>query len=260
MLPQLERSAAGATGPNKPDATAVNLLVAEGWLYAQKPERARAAIAALLKAYPDSITVVQLAGEADRQTRNWAAWNALLDSRLKKRPDDRELLLEKAQAAQAEGNFAGAAKILQTVLNGMSATAEDYNNYAWNALFESKVDDSALQAALQATTLTGNHDFASLHTLACVYAALGRTTEARQTLLQAMETANLAEPNSDVWYAFGAIYEQFGATNAAIAAFRKVEKPTGPINPVDTWVLAQRGLKALHAEQDVAQGTGIPSR
>jgi len=248
ILPQLEHSAMAVSGLNKPDAAAVNLLAAEGWLYAQKPERARAAIVALLKAYPDSITVIGLAGEADRQMHNWTAWNALVDSRLRKRPDNHDLLLEKVDVEQAEGDFAAAGRTLQTVLNGMQASAMDYNNYAWNALFENQVSDSALQAAQQATTLTNNQDFASLHTLACVYAARGKTTEARQTLLQAMAAANLADPNSEVWYAFGAIYQQFGATKAAIAAFRKVEKPTGPISPEDTWVLAQRHLKALHAE------------
>ncbi|HUY80616.1 MAG TPA: DUF3857 domain-containing protein [Acidobacteriaceae bacterium] len=248
MLPQLEHSAAAVTGPDKPDAIAVHLLMAEAWLHAQKPERARGAIDALLKKYPDSARAVALAGLEDLQTRNWAAWNAMVDSRLAKRPDDRELLLQKVNAAQAEGNFADASRILQKVLNGSQTTAEDYNNYAWNALFENRVDDSALQAALQATTLAKNHGFPSLHTLACIYAAMGKTTEARQTLLQAMAAADMAKPNSEVWFAFGAIYEQFGAKKAAIAAFKKVEKPTGIRNPVGTWVLAQRHLKALQAE------------
>jgi tetratricopeptide (TPR) repeat protein len=248
MLPQLERAAAAATGPDKPDATAVKLLAAEGWLYAKKPQRARPSIDALLKQYPDSNTAISLAGEADRQTHDWAAWTAMLQSRLAKRPDNRDLLLQKAQEDQAEGKFADAAQVLQKVLNSAQATAEDYNNFAWNALFEPKVGDSALQAALQATTLTGNQDFASMHTLACVYAALGKTTEARQTLLKAMAAGNMAQPSSEVWYAFGAIYEQFGANKAAIAAFKRVEKPTGLVNPVDTWVLAQRHLKALHAD------------
>ena len=46
-----------------------------------------------------------------------------------------------------------------------------------------------------------------------------------------------------------AIYEQYGVLDAAIAAYRKVEKPEGPITPTDTFVLAQTHLKALHAIQ-----------
>ena len=72
----------------------------------------------------------------------------------------------------------------------------------------------------------------------------------------ALSEAQLAEPIPEMRYAFGAIYEQFGATKAAIAAYEKVEKPTGPINPVDTWILAQQHLKALEADQKAAGKSG----
>jgi len=63
-----------------------------------------------------------------------------------------------------------------------------------------------------------------------------------------MAAANLAEPNSAVWFGFGSIYEQYGADDAAIAAYRKVTKPEStPIDPTDPWVLAQVRLKFLHA-------------
>ena len=65
--------------------------------------------------------------------------------------------------------------------------------------------------------------------------------------LDGMAAANLAEPNSAVWLGFGYIYEQFGADDAAIAAYRKVTKPEStPIDPTDPWVLAQAHLKSLH--------------
>jgi len=95
--------------------------------------------------------------------------------------------------------------------------------------------------------LSKNSSFNELHTLSCLYAAQGKTTEAKQVLFQAMEAANLGQPNSPSWYAFGAIYQQYGVNDAAIAAFKKVEKPEGPIMPVDTYVLAQSHLKELHA-------------
>ena len=58
---------------------------------------------------------------------------------------------------------------------------------------------------------------------------------------------NQAEPNSSVWFGFGSIYEQFGEDDPAIAAYRKVTPPEGPINPIDTYNLAQTHLKNLHA-------------
>jgi tetratricopeptide (TPR) repeat protein len=153
----------------------------------------------------------------------------------------------KAEVAQAQGDWASARHTLRSVLDGGEAVGVDFNNYAWNALFQNKVDDEAIQAGQQSTTLSKNSQFSDLHTLACLYAALGRTTEARQLLIQAMNAANLAEPNSASWFVIGAIDEQYGANDAAIAAYKRVEKPEGPINPVDTWVLAQSHLKGLHA-------------
>ncbi|MDP9052203.1 MAG: hypothetical protein M3O31_16010 [Acidobacteriota bacterium] len=63
-----------------------------------------------------------------------------------------------------------------------------------------------------------------------------------------MVAANLAEPSSAVWLGFGSIYEQFGAEDAAITAYRKVTKPEATtVDPTDPWVLAQTRLKVLHA-------------
>lgn len=61
----------------------------------------------------------------------------------------------------------------------------------------------------------------------------------------AMSRGNLSEPNSSVWYAFGIIYEQYGVPTAAIAAYKRVEKPKGlkadrRIRP------CSNRLKALH--------------
>jgi hypothetical protein len=64
-----------------------------------------------------------------------------------------------------------------------------------------------------------------------------------------MDAARLGQPNSEVWFGFGAIYEQYGVADAAIDAFRKVKKPEGTISPTDTYVLAQAHLKELKASQ-----------
>jgi hypothetical protein len=51
-----------------------------------------------------------------------------------------------------------------------------------------------------------------------------------------------------VWLGFGYIYEQFGADDAAIDAYRRVIQPKSrPIAPTDSWMLAQARLKSLHA-------------
>ena len=88
-----------------------------------------------------------------------------------------------------------------------------------------------------------------LHTLACVYAAQGKTTEARQVLQEAMDAGNMAEPNSQIWYVLGLIYEQYGAKSAALSAYRRVEAHELDdhtyIDPVSTYVLAQHRIREL---------------
>jgi len=227
--------------------TNLELLLAHIYLHAEDGPNAKLLTQKLLKQYPDSATAVRLAGQADRLVKDWSAWTSMLDSRLAKRPNDRNLLEQKAEEAEAEGDFIRARKSLRLLLDSGHALADDYNTYAWLSLFKGTADTQAIEAAQQANLLTQNMSLAVLHTLACVYAAQGRTTEARQLLLQAMSSGNLVEPNGQIWYGFGLIYEQYGVPNAAIAAYKRVEKPEGAISPIDTFVLAQTRLKALHA-------------
>jgi tetratricopeptide (TPR) repeat protein len=233
----------------KPDLTDLNLVLATGYVSIGDGPRAKAAAEALLKEWPDSVTAMRLAGSAYALDHNWAAWNSLLDAQLAKHPNERELLWERARAAQTQGDFAGAGTFLHTVLDGGQATSNDYNFYSWNTLFEKSADADAIQEAQQANSLSNNRSFADLHTLACLYAARGKTTEAKQVLLQAMDAAGLVQPNSEVWFGFGALYEQYGVNDAAVEAFRKVKQPEGTISPVDTYVLAQEHLKELKASR-----------
>jgi len=65
-----------------------------------------------------------------------------------------------------------------------------------------------------------------------------------------MTIANLSEPNQEAWYGFGSIYEQYGVNDAAVDAYKRVQKPEGRIGPTSTYVLAQVRLKALGAGVD----------
>jgi hypothetical protein len=79
-----------------------------------------------------------------------------------------------------------------------------------------------------------------------LYAELGKTTEARDVLWQAMEVAGLDVPDSPVWLVVGRMAENFGARAAALAAYKKVEKPGREEQmPGSNYVLAQRRLAAL---------------
>jgi tetratricopeptide (TPR) repeat protein len=172
----------------------------------------------------------------------------MLQSRLAKRPNDRNLLVQMVEEAEAEGDFLRARKNLRTLLDSGHALAVDYNAFAWLSLFGGTADAKAVEAAQQANLLSNGDGFAELHTLACIYAAQGKTTEARQLLLQAMSSGKLVEPNGPIWFGFGLIYEQYGVRDAAISAYKRVQKPEGWISPIDVFMLAQIRLQALGAK------------
>jgi Flp pilus assembly protein TadD len=97
--------------------------------------------------------------------------------------------------------------------------------------------------------MTKNGVFGELHTVACIDAAQGKTTEARQVLEQAMYAGNQVQPNSEIWYALGLIYEQYGAKSAALEAYRSVQAHELDdhtyIDPTSTYLLAQNRIQAL---------------
>ena len=98
--------------------------------------------------------------------------------------------------------------------------------------------------AQRGSDLTNGSSFAIMHTLACLDAQAGRTSQARELLLKAMDAGGMEEPNSEVWFGFGLIAEQYGVVDSAREMFKRVEKPKDSL-PGDTYALAQRHLAAL---------------
>ena len=61
-----------------------------------------------------------------------------------------------------------------------------------------------------------------------------------------MDLLALDEPNSDYWYAFGRIAEQYGEQETAMANYARVTKPEKTIAiPSSSYRLAQNRLKIL---------------
>lgn len=174
-----------------------------------------------LAQYPDSNVALRLAGRSYGLVHDWPAWKALLARTLQTDPDDRSLLLESANEAEAEGDYVRARQAYQTILNGSLGTPSDSLMYAWLSLFENKPDEKALAAAQQATMNATRRSYASLLTLACLDAAQGNTADAHQELLEATASANLAQPDAAIWYGFGRIFEQYGVTDAAVSSYRR---------------------------------------
>ena len=177
---------------------------------------------------------------------------ALADERLKLLENDSDAYEMKMEIEADRGNFAAARGWAQKLADLGKEDAMLLNNETWYALFTGKVEQADIAKAIRATEMQKDAPYI-LHTLACLYAEMGNTKDAREVLLRAMDDWNLDEPNDDVWYVLGRIAEQYGERDIAIADYRKLEKPKEPLAlPTSTWRLAQIRLKAMGAEETAA--------
>jgi len=204
----------------------------------------------LMEQEPDSVIALNLAAQGYQLQNDPASLQALLAPRLAKKPGDRDLLVAETQAYELAHNFKAAQETQQKVLDSGKATVNDYNSYAWLGLFHNDLGEDIIKAAQQSAQMGKNSGFAELHTLACIYAAQGKTTEARQVLREAMDAGNMGEPTSEVWYALGLIYEQYGEKKAALDAYRRVQAHEFDdhtfVSPGSTYVLAQGRIRELN--------------
>ncbi len=238
-----------------PDNLDLAQLLAAAYLARKEPAAAKPLLDKLLTKYPDSISALVLTGQFFALTHDYASWAKLLAAALARHPGDPDLLRQSALQSECANEFPQARKILAQLI-ATTPTPGDRNNYAWLALFdpapttaaEAQVDATSLDDAKLAVDQTHHAFFGTLHTLACLYAGQDHTAEARQTLFEAMAIGHLAQPNPAIWFGFASIYQQLGATDAAIAAYKRVPRPDGtPLDPTDVWVLAQARLNVLHA-------------
>jgi transglutaminase-like putative cysteine protease/Tfp pilus assembly protein PilF len=178
----------------------------------------------LAKQSPESMRIFLSEAFALRALGRFDEADRLAEERLQRISDDDAALRVMASNAIARGDYAKVRSLYQKVRDKGKAVPSDLNNTAWYSLFNGKVESSDVEDALKAAQLSNKAAYA-LHTLGCVYAAVGKTKEAREVLLQAMDSLNLDEPNSDYWLAFGLVAEQYGERDLARAEYTRVTKP-----------------------------------
>lgn len=163
------------------------------------------------------------------------------------KPADDECLRLIVRALSALGQWKQSAREYQVLFDAQKATAADYNSLAWAALFRGDlVTEGDIGLAQKAVTDTQRLDANSLHTLAALYAEVGKIAEARETLHAAMDVWALEQPNSACWYVVGRIAEQFGEVESARRAYSRMnpEEDDGR-SAVSTRRLAAKRLSAL---------------
>ena len=195
----------------------------------------------LLKAVPDSASAFNLRAAALTESDKYDEAEKFAKARLEKLAKDEDAIRALGRIAMARGKYDECDKYYRQVIDELQPSSTDYNNAAWNILFTGKDLERAIGYARQASSRGGA---SSLHTLAALYAETGKSLEARDALLRSMDDAGREDPASHDWYVLARIAENYGATDAALAAYKKVKKPAHASSD-DTYVLAQRRLAAI---------------
>jgi tetratricopeptide (TPR) repeat protein len=214
-------------------------------IYAVREDTVKTTVVArrLFAALPSSPTAFnQLAG-ALAGSGNGAEAIKLAQARLEKMPRDVDAVRALGEASLSTEDYASSAKYYRQIIDDLTPSSNDYNTYAWLALFTSKDVEKAVEEARHASE-NGTTNSAALHTLAALYAETGKTIEARDMLMKRLDIVGREEPNSDDWYVLGRIAENYGITDAARTAYRKVDKPKVDIGG-SSYQLAQRRLAVL---------------
>ncbi|HET7437403.1 MAG TPA: DUF3857 domain-containing protein [Thermoanaerobaculia bacterium] len=214
-------------------------------IYAVKEDDANAAKVAerLLAAQPDSAVAFNMLSSVYTRLGRFSDTEKISKERLARFDKDDDALRVLGGAAMEQGDYASSDKYYRQIIDELRPTADDYNNIAWNALLSGHNLDNALEDARRAMQLPGAGS-ALLHTVASLYAETGKSLEAREALLQSMDTAGREDPAPHDWYVLGRIAENYGAKDAAVAAYKKVEKPKTSIAS-STYLLAERRMKAM---------------
>jgi len=200
-------------------------------------------------AFPDSRHAAILLNLALARLGRWDEMRQVAEQRLAKAPDDSLALLALDSVAEHQGKTEEATKYLQKLADSGKAEAMVFNNLAWIALVNGKVDDRAIENAQRAATLGQYNDASSLHTLASLYAELGKTGEAYKLILQALELKPGKSPQPFDWYVFGRLAEHFGLPDAARRYYTRVTPEEGEgAEAISTHHLAQQRLAALGPE------------
>ena len=164
-------------------------------------------------------------------------------ARLEKIADDPAALNVLAELALERSDYAEAMTYYKRIVDRSRPEARDYNQAAWTALFAGSDLEKALEYARQAVT-ANPESYPALNTLAVVYAEQGKSSEARDTLLQSLDKGNDDLGPAD-WYVVGRIAESHGIRDVAVDAYRQIPTPPASEKHSSPWELAQKGLARL---------------
>lgn len=203
----------------------------------------------LLEAHPDSLSGKQARAHVLAGAGQYDEALAFLDGELAVHPSERELLFAKTSILHQAGRFAEAEAALLERARAGNASSVELNNLAWNQVLQEKVTAKTLEWVRAALQGSSAGTYAHLHTLAAALAEIGRTAEARETILKAISQGRKRVPQPSDWYVFGRVAEQLGELGDAKVCYEKAletrDDKEAPLAKDSTAALAERRLRAL---------------
>jgi tetratricopeptide (TPR) repeat protein len=230
------------------ERTKINAALLNGYDMLDDYEKLLAVGLEMTKDYPESGSVFSSTAKALGALGRFKEAQDLGEQRLKRIPDDEATELALMRNAIAQENYSAAYDWGKKVLERGKGNTNQLNSVAWQTLFFTRPEGPDLETVLKAAE-SHTSDSYLLHTLGCLYAEVGKTKEAYDVLIRAMDLRDFDEPNGDFWYAFGRIAEQYGERQIALADYAKVTKPKRDIDiPDSCYRLAQNRLKVLQSD------------
>ncbi|HEV7508272.1 MAG TPA: DUF3857 domain-containing protein [Thermoanaerobaculia bacterium] len=200
----------------------------------------------LLEAVPGSERADGVHTAALLHLDRWDEIRAQAEQRLQRTPGDGKALHLLARDALHANDFDRAEQRFNQIVDTGKATASDFNELAWMRLELGRVDDKTVEYSQRATTLSSYGNASDLHTLASIYAEMGKTAEAYRLILQSLAARSDEAPGSDDWYVFGRLAEHYGLPDVAREYYRRVAPPAGKEpESLSTHALAARRLVVL---------------
>jgi len=227
------------------DQVSVDLLLAQAAATTKDWALFEEASIRLLAAYPGSDSALWDVIEGCIHTHHWEVGEKAIATRLARIPDDEVAARVASVLADGKGEYAQARSLLRPLIDRNRAGMWDFNQYTWNAILLGKVSDDDLSILQQG--INDNNSFNELHTLACLYAEMGKTKEAREILLKAVDSAGMRQPDEAVWYGFARVAEDYGLTDVALSLYRRVGKTKNYDTPTSTYNLARHREQMIQA-------------
>ncbi len=263
----LER--ARSTASTDDEKLNIDLALLKGYSVTGDYTRALPIASRLVKQNPESKVLFLSHAFALQGLAQWSELDHIAEERLSRKPQDLDAMRLLVASSEGRGDFKLARSLDRKIQASGKAEQLDLNNLAWDSLFTGSVDDADVEAAVKAAQMGQDSPYV-LHTLGCVYAEVGKTQEARELLLQGMDKLDLEAPDSDYWYAFGRIAEQYGQRDIAISLYSRVTEPKEPnLHPASSYRLAQmrmeyaRALPPYRATRQLTPAvgaSGVPGR